>query len=137
MFNLGGIKGEIMKKKLAKISKARLEIQERGILMFWIYVDYEEGGCQGVGGIALDDWDEGRSDRVGTAFGCEVIRRLLLALDVNDFSEMTGKMVWVLGEGDGFGFETRGIQALKVDDGNNEPVLFSEIHKEFYTKEYE
>jgi len=46
-----------MNKKLAKISKATLEIKERGILSFWIFVDYEEGCSQGVGGFALDEWN--------------------------------------------------------------------------------
>ena len=77
-----------MDKQLAKIKSAGLEIKERGILNFWIIVDYEDGGSQGIGGIALDTYDEGKKKRVGTAYGCEVIRRLLLALGVNDFSEM-------------------------------------------------
>ena len=43
-----------MIKKLARVSKAGFEIQERGILNFWVFVDYEEGCSQGVGGIVLD-----------------------------------------------------------------------------------
>ncbi|MGD2065619.1 MAG: hypothetical protein PVI43_00435 [Candidatus Bathyarchaeota archaeon] len=115
-----------MTKQLAKISKAALEIQERGILNFWIHVDYEDGGSQGVGGIALDQWDEEKQSRVGTAYGCEVIRRLLLALNVNDFSEMKGKMIWVIGEGKGLSFEPTGIQPLNVDS-KSEAVIFSDI----------
>lgn len=33
-----------MNKQLAKIKSAGLEIKERGILNFWIIVDYEEYG---------------------------------------------------------------------------------------------
>ena len=33
-----------MNKKLAKITSAKLEIKDRGILNFWIFVEYEEGG---------------------------------------------------------------------------------------------
>jgi len=117
--------------KLAKISKASLEIKERGILNFWIHVEYEEGGMQRVGGIFLDTYDKERKDRVGTAYGCEVIRRLLLALDVNDFAEMKNKMVWVIGEGDGLGFTPVGIRALSVDNKKAKPVMFKEILKEF------
>jgi hypothetical protein len=47
-----------MNKQLAKIKSAGLEIKERGILNFWIIVDYEDGGSQGIGGIALDTYDE-------------------------------------------------------------------------------
>lgn len=117
-------------KKLAKISIASLEIKDRGILNFWINVDYEEGCSQGVGGIALDEYDKEKEERVGTAYGCEVIRRLLLALDVNDFSEMKGKVIWVVGEGSGLSFRPTGIQPLKVDNKDAKPVIFSDILKE-------
>ena len=74
---------------------------ERNILSFWIFVDYEEGFSQGVGGIALDspkkekqpDGTEKFVKRQGTAYGCEVIRRLLLALGVNDLSEMKDRHI--------------------------------------------
>ena len=113
--------------KLAKISKATLEIKERGILNFWIYVDYEEGCSQGIGGIALDTYDEAKGHRVGTAYGCEVIRQLLLALGVNDFSEMEGKMIWVIGEGEGLNFRPKGLRPLKVDSSKDKTVIFDDI----------
>ncbi len=118
-------------KQLAKISKARLEIQERGILNFWIHVDYEEGGSQGVGGIVLDTFDKEKDSRVGTAYGCEMIRRLLMELKVNDFSEMAGRHVWVLGEGDGLSFNPSGIKALRGDGGSEKGVVFADIADEF------
>jgi hypothetical protein len=117
--------------QLAKISSATLEIQERGILNFWIHVDYEEGCSQGIGGIALDTFDKKKDRRIGTAFGCEVIRRLLIALKVNDFSKMKGKMVWVIGDGQGFSFKPTGIRALSVDSKKADPVIFSAIASEF------
>lgn len=120
-----------MNKKLAKITSAKLEIKERGILGFWIFVNYEDGGHQGIGGIALDQWDEEKSRRVGTAYGCEVIRQLLLTLDVNDFSEMGGKVVWVFGDGDGFGFKPKGIAPLSVDGLDVEPLIFDDVFNEF------
>lgn len=120
-----------MNKKLAKISSAKLEIKERFVLNFWIFVDYEEGCSQGIGGIALDTYDKEKKRRVGTSYGCEVIRRLLLALNVDDFSEMKGKHIWVLGEGDGFSFNPKGIQKLSTDAGDSNPVIFDEILAEF------
>ena len=116
-----------MSKQLAKISNATLEIKERGVLNFWIYVDYEEGGSQGVGGFVLDSYDKIKERRVGSAFGCEMIRRLLLELNVNDFSEMKGRNIWVLGEGEGFGFKPTGIKALKGDGGSDDGVVFKSI----------
>ena len=121
-----------MNKQLAKITKASLEIKERGILGFWIWVDYEEGGSQGIGGIALDSWDKKKEKRVGTAYGCEMIRSLLLCLGVNDFSEMEGKMIWVLGESKGLSFNPKGIERLNLDKGDSESksVVFDDIFKE-------
>lgn len=119
-----------MNKQLAKITSAGLEIKERGILNFWIIVDYEDGGSQGIGGIALDTYDEDKKKRVGTAYGCEVIRRLLLALGVNDFSEMSGQIIWVLGESAGWSFKPKGIKRLDIN-GGGDAVVFDEIAAEF------
>lgn len=118
-----------MQKQLAKIKSASLEIKERGILNFWIIVDYEEGYSQGIGGLALDTYDKILQERIGTAYGCEMIRQLLLCLDVNDFSEMVGKNIWVLGEGSGLSFTPKGIQRLKTDSGDKKyiTVIFSDI----------
>jgi hypothetical protein len=120
-----------MEKQLAKISKAKLEIQERGMLNFLIYVDYEDCGSQGIGGICLDEYDKEKEERVGTAYGCEMIRRLLLELQVDDFSEMNGKHIWVHGEGSGLSFKPKGISALKSDNSKTKPVIFEEIANEF------
>lgn len=119
-----------MNKQLAKISSATLEIKERGILNFWIYVDYEEGCSQGVGGIVLDTYDNQKKRRVGSAYGCEMIRRLLIALNVNDFSEMKGKQVWVYGEGEGLGFRPIGIGSLRTNH-SQPPVIFDDVAREF------
>lgn len=120
-----------MNKKLAKITSAKLEFKEGGILNFLIFVDYEDFGSQGIGGFALDRWDEEKDKRVGTAYGCEMIRRLLDTLNVNYFSEMKDKMIWVHGEGDGFGFKPKGIEPLRVSGLNKEPLIFEDVFNEF------
>lgn len=121
-------------KQLAKISKACLEIQERHILNFWIHVAYEEGGGQGVGGIALDEYNKETESRVGTAYGCEMIRLLLLELQVNDFAEMKGMQIWVHGEGKGLSFKPTGISALKTNNAKSKPVIFNEVYEMFANK---
>ncbi len=118
-----------MNKKLAKIRKASLEIKERGILTFLIYVDYEEGCSQGIGGLALDRYNKEKDCRVGTAYGCEMIRRILLAFNVNDFCELAGMHLWVLGAGTGLEFSPKGIEPLSVDS-KQEAVIFKEIADE-------
>lgn len=119
-----------MEKRLAKVNKASLEIQERGILNFWIYVDYEDGLSQGIGGIALDKYSKEKEARVGTAYGCEFIRRILLLFNVNDFSEIKGKMLWVIGEGEGLSFTVKGIESLAVD-GKKKKIVFDDLFEEF------
>ena len=119
-----------MQKKLAKITKASLGILERGILTFWIFVDYEEGLSQGVGGIRLDEWNEETRSSRGTVFGCEIIRRLLLELQVDDFSQMAGKHIWVYGEGGGFEFTPTGISSLYSDNKKSKPIYFEQVLEE-------
>ncbi len=120
-----------MNKQLAKITRANLEIKERGILNFWIFVSYDDGGAQGVGGIALDEFDKEKERRVGSKYGCEMIRRLLITLDVDDFAQMVGKHVWVYGDGEGLGFTPKGIGLLKTDEGYKDQLIFNDVAKEF------
>ena len=119
-----------MDKRLAKIKSASLEIKERNILNFWINVDYEDGLSQGIGGIVLDNYDNITKRRVGTAYGCEMIRRLLLTLNVNDFSEMKGLIIWVYGEGSGFQYDVKGISRLKCEN-YKDVLIFDDVYKEF------
>tara|TARA_R100000664_G_C2757940_1_gene146489 strand:+ start:3755 stop:4129 length:375 start_codon:yes stop_codon:yes gene_type:complete len=121
-----------MNKKLARITKAGLEIKERGILNFWIEVNYEDGFSQGVGGLALDEYNETTKKRQGTAYGCEIIRQLLIVLDVNNLNESEGITLYVIGEGDGFNFEVKGIERLHLDGGKS--VVFGDVASQFIDK---
>lgn len=123
-----------MIKKLAKVTSATMEIKERGILNFWVMVDYEDGFSQGVGGISLDTWDEDKARRVGTAYGCEMIRQLLMFFGVNNLHEAKGQVVYVTGEeGDHLlSFKPNGFEHLNVSkEGRPESINFNEIAKEF------
>ena len=117
-----------MNKKLAKIKKASL-YTHHSILTFSITVKYEYGLHQDVGSFVLDKYEEKKHKRIGTAYGCEVIRQLLLKLKVNDFSEMAGKYVWIYGVGEYMDFKPKAIDLLKVD-GGGEPLIFNKIYEE-------
>jgi hypothetical protein len=124
-----------VEKKLAKVKSATLEIKERGILNFWVFVDYEDGFSQGVGGICLDDYDKERKTRVGTAYGCEMIRQLLLFFNVNNLEECKGQMVYVTGEGKGLAFNPNGFEHLRVNDKFQiRKINFNEIRDIFSDK---
>ena len=130
-----------LNKELAKITDFKLNIQERGILMFHLFVSYESGFSQGVGGLVLDDYiknpnydpsDEksSRGERVGTAYGCEMIRQLMLTLEVDDFSDAKNKLIYILGEGEAFSFKPLGIQTLSVY-GKVKTLIFSDVLDKF------
>ena len=118
--------------KLAKVESASFEIKERGILNFWVNVAYEDGCNQGVGGLALDTWNKDLERRVGTAYGCEMIRQLLLFFGVNNLNEAKSQVVYVVGEGEDFSFKPTGFKHLRVLKGNRpEYICFKEIYEQF------
>jgi len=117
-------------KKLARITHAGLDIKDRGILTFSICVTYEDGFSQGIGQYALDTWDKTLKRRVGTAYGCEMIRQLLTIFDVNNLHEAIGKDIWVLGdEPSVLAFSPTGIKQLRADGGKT--LLFKDIADQF------
>ena len=120
-----------MNKKLAKIKSAKLGMQDRGILTFWVIVDYEDGCSQGVGGMTLDTYCKDKKRRVGTVYGSEMIRQILIEMEVDDLSELVGRHIWVYGEGEGLSFKPTGIKALATDNKKSEAVIFSDVFNEF------
>lgn len=113
-----------MIKQLAKVRSAGLNILDRGIMTIDIYVDYEEFGSQNVCNIVIDDHDKKLKKRVGTEYGCNLIRNILVEFNVNDLHEMKGQVIWVLGEGEGLQFKPLGVQSLKCVNTKSEPVLY-------------
>lgn len=121
-----------MYKLLAKITEAGLNIKDHGILTFDISVDYEDGMSQVIGGLALDDYSVDKQIRVGTRYGCEMIRRILITLDVNDFSELVGHIIWVYGTGyDEGNFSPEGVGMLSINNIHNTPLIFDDVREEF------
>lgn len=116
-------------KKLAKVKSAGLSFQDRHILTLNIVVDYEDGCSQNVAAICLDKWDNGQKKRIGTIFGSEVIIRLLEEFSIDDLHELKGHVIWVHGEGEGFGFKPTGVQSLNVN-GSKGAVIWKDILEE-------
>ena len=121
-----------MKEQLARVTKARTEWKERSIFNFNIFVDYEDFGSQMIGGIGLDEYSKEHERRIGTAYGCEMLMQVLQVLDVNDLHEAKGKLIYVLGEGEGLSFRPKGIKQLSLDGGKS--VIFAEVADEFINK---
>lgn len=117
-------------KKLAKITRCDFSFTDTNrMLILNINVDYDEFGSQNICGRILDNYDKDKKERVGTVFGCELIRRILDAFDCDNLKDIVGKVIYVLGEGDGFGFKPKGFERPSFDNGKK--IIYDDILKEF------
>lgn len=85
-----------MIKHLCKVTEASLGYQDRKILILNAFVSLEQGGCLNIFGNVLDSYDETRKRRVGSAYGCELIRQTLDFFGVSDLHEIKDYYCYVL-----------------------------------------
>lgn len=118
-------------KHLARVKSVRTSIKDHGCLTFWVAVEYENGNCQNVGGLALDTWNKDFECRVGTAYGCEMLIQLLKFFNVDDLSGVSDRLIYILGEEDSsfLEFKPRGLERLRLDHKDNEvnTLIFSDV----------
>ena len=81
-------------RELGRIEEAILEIEDHGVLTFWLMFDFGGSG-QGFGGYTLDAWNPTEHKREGTACGTDMILRILHAVGVTDWNDLEGKEMWV------------------------------------------
>lgn len=110
-------------KQLGQVKKAEITFGERGILQF--YIEFNFGDTEQAYARILDDYDSKKKKRVGTAFGLECIIRLMQVFNVENFSEIKDRIVYVYRAND----VIVGIQALAWDGGKS--FLIEDIAKEF------
>jgi hypothetical protein len=67
-------------RSLAKLTSVDFEIEDHGIPIWNIRFEYDDGGCQGMGGYTAE-----------TSFMCRILR----AVGVNAVSQLVGKSCWV------------------------------------------
>ena len=87
-----------MIKHLCKVTEASLGYRDRKILTINVFVSLEQGGCLNIFGNVLDSYDEDRKHRVGSAYGCELIRQTLDFFGVSDLHEIKDHYCYVLSE---------------------------------------
>lgn len=118
-------------KHLARVKSVKTSIKDHGCLTFWVDVEYENGFCQEVGGLTLDDWNKELECRVGTAYGCEMLIQLLKFFNVDDLSDVSNRLIYVVGEEDKtfLGFKPKGLERLRLDHKKNEvnTLIFSDV----------
>lgn len=97
------MKGDIIISN-AQIEDTRLGIEDHGIFNLTLVLkwDIEEGSStgQGFGGI-LDNPNKERNGRIGTAYGCEFIKRVLKTVGVRNWEDLKDKYVRIK-HGDGY-----------------------------------
>ena len=117
-------------KKLAKITRCDFSFKDTNkILILNIDVDYDEFDSQNICGLVLDDYDKDKKERIGTVFGCELIRRILDIFDCDNLKDIVGKVIYILGEGDGLGFKPKGLERPSFDNGKK--IIYDDILQEF------
>ena len=87
-----------MIKHLCKVTGASLSYQDRKIMVLNLFVNLEDGGSLAVFNNVLDSWDEDRKHRVGSAYGCELIRQTLDFFGVSDLHEIKDYYCYVLSD---------------------------------------
>ena len=75
--------------ELGRIGRTFLGVEDHGIFTAQLHFDFAGSG-QSAGGYALDTWDDGRGQRVGTAYGLDHILRILDVCAVTQWEAVQG-----------------------------------------------
>ena len=118
------------KRELGKITETHLGREDHGIMTFYVYFDFG-GTSQGFGGYVLDTYNKKTEKREGTAFGCEVINRILEAVGVRRWEDLVGNEMWVIRNREGFDSKIIGIEAPKYRKNAGRPFVIDEVIQEF------
>lgn len=114
--------------QIGKVESTMLGVEDHGILTAVLYFDFGGSG-QGISAPIFDshikhtrfkgryDDGSGENSRVGSAYGMEFIRRLMMACGVDRWEKIPGRTVFVLRDkGDSFGY-IKGIRPLPTEGG--------------------
>lgn len=85
-----------MEIKNALIDEVQLGIEDHGILVAWLMLDYGDSSHQGFGGYSLDK--PGKDGRTGSEFGTTFILQCLKICGVDSWEKIKGKNIRVKSE---------------------------------------
>ena len=77
--------------KNARIKSTMLGREDRGIMTFMIFIEFDTCVACGVGGYALDRYDKESKTRVFRAESMEAISKLLEVVGVDKWEDLPGK----------------------------------------------
>lgn len=110
--------------ELGRVDGTMLGIEDHGILMTYLYLDYA-GSSQGAGGICLDEYNEEKKRRVGSAFGLDWIMRTLEVAGVYKWEDLKGVYLYALKE-DHWGM----VKGLVNAGDKSKVFIFEDLAKE-------
>ena len=120
-----------MIKHLCKVTEVSLGYQDRKILVLNVFVSLEDGGYLNIFGNVLDGYDKTRKHRVGSAYGCELIRQTLDFFGVSDLHEIKDYYCYVLSDKELItaSWDVLGIEQLDCSDKkyNQKKLLKSDL----------
>jgi hypothetical protein len=84
----------------AQINTSRLGFIRNGIFSFCLTLTIQGGGALNIGGYVMDSYDKGKEKRIGTAYGMNLVMRILEVVGVNTWEELEGKYIRIVRLGD-------------------------------------
>ena len=87
-----------MEIKNAKITGTMLGREDHGIMTFMIEIEFG-GCCCGIGGYALDWYDNNLNQRVFAAKGLEAISNIMQVVGVSQWEDLPGKYIRIKDNG--------------------------------------
>ena len=124
-----------MNKILCNVTSVKTNYQDRGILILDVFVDLETGGGLSIFNMVLDTYDKEKKERVGTAYGCEMIKACLDFFGVNNLSEVKNYKCYLLTEKDFIrnAGDVLGLKQLPFYEyeGNLQEIIKADVLKEF------
>lgn len=104
------------REEIGRVKSVFLGIEDHGILTFMVMLDFGGSG-QGFGTYTLDTYDHVKKRRVGTAFGCEALLRLIEFFGGTTLDAAKGQAVIAVRDGVGLGSTIRKLKRLPCDGG--------------------
>ena len=127
-----------MNKELCNVTKVCTSYQDRRILILDVFVDLESGGSLSVFNMCLDTYDQDKKQRVGTAYGCEMIRQTLDFFGVDDLSQIKNYKCYLLTDKESIwcASDVLGLEQLPFDQFKHQrqQIIKAEVLKEFGEK---
>lgn len=114
-----------------KITGTMLGTEDHGILTFYIYIEFESGGCA-FGGYTLDGHDEKTKSRTATGIGLQAIVEVMKCAGVSRWEDLKG--TYIRCEHEGWGGKIIRIGNLIKDQWFSLEEFFSKARGEAVQK---